>query len=262
MGTQILKGRNFTGKESLDGPRVVLIDEALAKRFFAGEEAVGQQLKTYDGKPLEIIGVTKNVMNDDFDNLAEPTIYAAYTQGPPMGMFLVIRAGSDSGPLTSAVRSEISNIDKTLPIFNVKPMRQVMNERLSPKRLAAFTFGVLAAIALVLAAVGVYAVMSYAVSQRTHEMGIRMALGARPGNILQLIIRYGLTLTLIGLAIGLAGAFAMTRAMAQVLYGVTSTDALTFGGTTFLLALIALLACYMPARRAMRVDPMVALRYE
>jgi putative ABC transport system permease protein len=262
VGTQILRGRNFTGKEAADGPRVVLIDEALAKRFFAGEEALGQQLKSFDGKPLEIIGVTKNVMNDDFDSLAEPTIYAAYTQEPPRGIFLVVRADSDPGPLTSAVRSEVSNIDKTLPVFNVKPMRQVMNERLSPKRLAAFTFGVLAVIALALAAVGVYAVMSYAVSQRTHEIGIRMALGAQTRNILQLVIRYGLTLTLIGLAIGLAGAFAMTRAMAQVLYGVTSTDALTFGGITFLLALIALLACYIPARRAMRVDPMVALRYE
>ena len=137
-----------------------------------------------------------------------------------------------------------------------------MNERLSPKRLAAFIFGVLAVIALVLAAVGIYAVMSYAVSQRTHEIGIRMALGAQPRNILQLVIRYGLTLTLIGLAIGLAAAFAMTRAMAQILYGVTSTDALTFGGITFLLALIALLACYIPARRAAKVDPVVALRYE
>ncbi|HEX5736622.1 MAG TPA: ABC transporter permease [Blastocatellia bacterium] len=263
VGTQILKGRNFTGKESADGPRVVLIDEALAKRFFAGEEAIGQQLKFgIDGKTLEIIGITKNVMNDDFDNLAEPTIYAAYTQETFRGMFLVIHAGSDPGPLTSAVRSEVSNIDKTLPVFNVKPMRQVMNERLSPKRLSAFIFGILAVIALLLAAVGIYAVMSYAVSQRTHEIGIRMALGARPRNILQLVFKYGLTLTLIGLAIGLAGAFAVTRAMAQVLYGVTSTDALTFGGITLLLALIALLACYIPARRAMRVDPMVALRYE
>ena len=263
VGTQILKGRNFTGKESADGPRVVLIDEALAKRFFAGEEAIGQQLKFgIDGKPLEIIGITKNVMNDDFDNLTEPTIYAAYTQEPPRAMSLVIRGGAEPGPLTSAVRSELSNIDKTLPVYNVKPMLQVVDERLSPKRLSAFMFGVLAVIALALAAVGIYAVMSYAVSQRTHEIGIRMALGARPRNILQLVIRYGLTLTVIGLAIGLAGAFAVTRAMAQVLYGVTSTDLLTFGGISLLLALIAMLACYIPARRAMRVDPMVALRYE
>ncbi len=262
VGTPILKGRNFTGKEKADGPRVVMVNEAFAKRFFAGDEAIGQQLKFDDGKPIEIIGVTKNVMNDDFDNLAEPTIFGAYNQEPFRGMFLVVRSGSDPGPITSAVRVEVSNIDKTLPVFNVKPMRQLMNERLSPKRLATFTFLVLAVIALALAAVGIYAVMSYAVSQRTHEIGIRMALGARPGNILQLVIRYGLTLTLIGLAIGLAGAFAMTRAMANVLYGVTSTDALTFAGISFLLALIALLACYIPARRATRVDPMVALRYE
>jgi len=261
-GTQILRGRNFTGYESSEGPRVVLVNEAFAKRFFAGEEAVGQQLKIDDGKPLEIIGVTQNVMNDDMDDLAEPNIYVAYTQDPLRSMFLVIRASSDAGPLTSAVRSEVSNIDKTLPVFNVKAMRDVINERLSPKRLATFVFGVLAVIALALAAVGIYAVMSYAVSQRTHEIGIRMALGAQPRNILQLVIRYGLTLTLIGLAIGLAGAFALTRAMSRILYGVTSTDALTFAGISFLLALIALAACYIPARRATRVDPMVALRYE
>ena len=262
VGTQILRGRNFTGLESADGPRVVLIDEAFARRFFPNEEAVGQQVKMYDGKPIEIIGVTKNVMSDDFDNLAEPTIYGAFTQEPNRGMSLVIRTGGEPSSLTPAVRSEVSSLDKIIPVFNVKPMAQVMDERLSPKRLSTIMFAILAVIALALAAVGIYAVMSYAVSQRTHEIGIRMALGARPRNILQLVIRYGLALTLIGMAIGLAGAFAMTRAMAQLLYGVTSTDTLTFGGISLLLALIALLACYIPARRAMRVDPMVALRHE
>jgi putative ABC transport system permease protein len=262
VGTEILKGRNFSGQETADGPRACIVSEAFAKRFFASQEAVGQQLKIDNGKPLEIIGVAENVMNDDMDDLTEPCFYVPYTQDPLRGMFLIVRAGAETGPLTSAVRSEVSNIDKTLPVFNVKAMGQVIDERLSPKRLATFVLGVLAVIALALAAVGIYAVMAYAVSQRTHEIGIRMALGAQPRNILQLVIRYGLTLTLIGLAIGLAAALAMTRAMAQILYGVTSTDALTFGGISLLLGLIALVACYIPARRATKVDPMVALKYE
>ena len=262
VGTQILKGRNFSGQEGGEGPRVVLVNEAFAKRFFANQEATGQQIKIDEGKPLEIIGVTANVMNDDMDNLAEPSMYVPYRQDPFRGMFLVISASSDPASLTPAVRSEVSAIDKTPPVFNVKPMAQVIDERLSPKRLATFIMIILAVIALLLAAVGIYAVMSYAVSQRTHEIGVRMALGAQPRNILHLVIRYGLTLTAIGLAIGLAGAFAMTRAMSKILYGVTSTDVLTFAGISFLLALIALLACYIPARRATKVDPMVALRYE
>jgi putative ABC transport system permease protein len=261
-GTRILKGRNFSGQEGDTGPRVTIVSESFARRFFGHEEAVGQQIKIDDGKPLEIIGIAQNVMNDDLDNLVEPSIYVAYTQDPFRGLFLVIRAGADPGPLTSAVRSEVSNIDKTTPVFNVKPMGQVIDERLSPKRLATLVLAVLAVIALLLAAVGIYAVMAYSVAQRTHEIGVRMALGAQPRNILRLVIRYGLTLTLVGLAIGLAGAFAMTRAMAQVLYGVTSTDAMTFAGISLLLAGVALAACYIPARRATKVDPMVALRYE
>ncbi len=261
-GTQILRGRNFSGQESFESPRVVLVNEAFAKRFFANQEATGQQIKIDEGKPLEIIGVTANVMNDDMDNLAEPSMYVPYKQDPFRGMFLVISTSSDPASLTPAVRSEVSAIDKTPPVFNVKPMGQVIDERLSPKRLATFVFMVLAGIALLLAAVGIYAVMSYAVSQRTHEIGVRMALGAQPRNILHLVIRYGLRLTAIGLAIGLVGAFAVTRALSKVLYGVTSTDVLTFAGISLLLALIALLACYIPARRATKVDPMVALRYE
>jgi putative ABC transport system permease protein len=177
-------------------------------------------------------------------------------------MYLVIRSDSNPAQLTSAVRREVSVLDKTLPVFNVKPMDQVIGERMSPKRVATGMMAVFALLALALAGVGIYAVMSYVVSQRTHEIGVRMALGAQPRDIFTLVIAQGLQLTLTGVVIGLAGAYAMTRAMAGLLYGVTATDPLTFIGISVLLGAVAMLACYVPTRRATRVDPMIALRYE
>jgi putative ABC transport system permease protein len=201
-------------------------------------------------------------MNDDFEDRREAHVYTPYAQEPWRAMYLVIRTGPTSSQLAAAVRGEVGALDKTLPIFNVKPMERVVAERMSPKRLATFMMAVFALLALVLAGVGIYAVMSYAVSQRTHEIGIRMALGAQARDIFKLIIKQGLTLTLVGLGIGLVGAYGMTRAMAQILYGVTATDPLTFVGISLLLGLVAMLACYVPTRKATKVDPMVALRCE
>jgi putative ABC transport system permease protein len=201
-------------------------------------------------------------MNADFDDKLEAQIYVPYAQEVWRSIYLVIRSGSDPSQLTSAVRGEVSALDKTLPVFNVKAMEQVIGERMSPKRLATAMMAIFAILALVLAGVGIYAVMSYAVSQRTHEIGIRMALGAQARDIFKLVIAQGLTLTLAGVVIGLVGAYAMTRAMAGILYGVTATDPLTFIGISALLGAVAMLACYVPTRRAIRVDPMVALRYE
>ena len=262
IGTRISKGRNFTEADRSGGLRVALVNEAFANRFFADQEAVGQQFKIDNNQPIEIIGVVANVMNNDLDNITEPDMYLPFAQDPWRSTFLVIRTGADPNQIASAVRSEVSAIDKTLPVFNVKAMQQVIGERLSPKRLATVMIGFFGLLALVLASVGIYAVMSYAVAQRTHEIGIRMALGARPQDIFKLVVGHGILLTAIGLLIGLAGAFAMTRAMSRILYGVTATDPLTFIGISLLLASIALLACYVPARRATKVDPMVALRYE
>jgi putative ABC transport system permease protein len=194
--------------------------------------------------------------------MREAQILTPYTQAAWRSMYLVIRGGSDSSHLTAAVRGEVSALDKTLPVYDVKAMEQMIDERLSPKRLATFMMAGFALIALVLAGVGLYAVMSYAVSQRTHEIGVRMALGAQPSDIFKLVITQGLILTVTGLVIGLGGAFAMTRALVQVLYGVSATDAITFVGISLLLGGVAMLACWVPTRRATRVDPMVALRYE
>ena len=262
VGTPLRKGRVFTEADRADAPRVALVNEAFVSRFIRQQEPIGQQFKIDEGKPFEIVGVVANVMNDDFDNIAEPGMFVPYAQEPWRSVVLVIRASADPTQLASAVRSEVSAIDKTPPVFNIKTLEQAIDERLSPKRLATFLIGLFAILALVLAAVGIYAVMSYAVSQRSHEIGIRMALGAQPRDIFKLVVGQGLMMTMIGLMIGLALAFVMTRAMAKILYGVTASDPVTFMGVSLLLASVALLACYIPARRATRVDPMIVLRYE
>jgi putative ABC transport system permease protein len=177
-------------------------------------------------------------------------------------MTLVIRAPVAHTRIAPAVRESLAALDPRLPLSEIKAMGQVVYERRSPKEVMMWTLGAFAVMALVMAAVGTYAVMAYAVAQRTHEIGVRMALGALPTDILKLVLRRGLSLVLLGVAVGLAGAYALTRALAGLLYKVTATDPLTFIGVSLLLALVALLACYVPARRAMKVDPMVALRCE
>ncbi len=262
IGTRLIKGRNVTSQDRADSPRVALVNEAFVNEYLRGEDPIGQQFAEPDGPAVSIIGVTANVMNADFDDELEPQIYVPHTQEVRWTISLVIRSSADPAQLTSAVRGEVSALDKTLPIFNVKPMEQVIRERLSPKRVAASMMAIFALLALTLAGVGIYAVMSYTVSQRTHEIGIRMALGAQARDIFKLVITQGLALTTTGIVIGLAGALAMTRAMAGLLYGVTTTDPLTFIGISILLSGVAMLACYVPTRRAIRVDPMIALRYE
>jgi putative ABC transport system permease protein len=241
---------------------VALVNQAFVTKFLSGQEAMGQQFAEPGGRAVSIIGVTDNVMNGDFDDLLEPRIYVPYAQDTWRSMNIVIRSGTNPSQLTAAVRSEVSALDKTLPVFNVKSMEQAIDERLSPKRLAAGMMGLFALLALALAGVGIYAVMSYVVAQRTHEIGIRMALGAQARDIFKLVVIQGLRLTLVGVVIGLVGAYAMTRGMSGLLYGVSATDPLTFVGIALLLGGVALLACLVPTRRATRVDPMIALRCE
>jgi putative ABC transport system permease protein len=262
IGTRLVRGRDINDLDRNDGTRVALVNESFTKQFLGGIDPIGQQFKETGGPIISIVGMTADVMNSDFEYIRDPQIYVPYAQETWRSMSLVIRSDSEPERLTSAVRVEVSRIDKTLPVFNVKPMERVIDERMSPKRLATGMMAIFAVLALALAGVGIYAVMSYSVSQRTHEIGIRRALGAQPIDIFKLIISQGLMLTSLGLVIGLAGAFATTRAMSQLLYGVTATDLTTYVGISLLLGLVAMLACYVPARKAIRVDPMVALRYE
>lgn len=264
IGTTLHQGRLITEQDHERATRVILINETFAKRFLPGQQPIGQRIDFSGGEKeaWAVIGVVADVKNDDIEEQADPTVYLPYSQSAWLTMNLVIRGSQDPTQLASAVRAEVRAMDPNLPVYNIKTMDQMIYERASPKRLMTYVLGVFALIALSLSAVGIYGVMSYAVTQRTQEIGIRMALGAQARDVLKLVVRNGMSLALIGVAIGLAGAFALTRLLANLLFHVTPTDTATFAGISICLIVVALLACYVPARRATKVDPLVALRYE
>jgi predicted permease len=262
IGTSLRQGRAFTEYDREGAPRVGLVNEAFARQFLAGQEVIGESFSLNNGQRYEIVGLLENVVNDDLGERPEAEIYLPYAQEPGRDVFLVTR--SDSGPdaLVQAIRGEVSAVDPSVPVFKVKPLRQYVDERLSAKRMAVYSLAVGALIGLLLAAVGIYSVVAYSVTQRTHEIGLRLALGASSGNILKLILGSGLRLVFIGGAIGLAGALVLTQLLSGLLFGVSARDPLTLAGIISLLVAVALLACYLPARRAMRLDPLNALRYQ
>jgi putative ABC transport system permease protein len=262
IGTELRQGRLFRTQDNANAPRVALVNEAFAARFLRGADAVGQRIILGNDKetPLEIIGVVVNVMNDDLDDLAEPCVYLPFAQFPVGGMNLVIRSPGVEEKITPAVRRELAALDASLALGEVRMMTEMVRERRSPKEMLMWSLGIFGLMALAMAAVGTYAVMAYSVAQRTHEFGVRIALGAQTSDILRLVLQRGLTLALIGIGLGLAGAFAVTRVLAKLLYGVTATDPLTFAGVSLALTCVSALACWIPARRATKVDPMVALR--
>jgi putative ABC transport system permease protein len=264
IGTSLRGGRLFTSQDDANAARVILVNEEFSRRFLPGQQALGQRLEL-DGDPKEIheiIGVVADVKNDDLDEAPDPAAYLPYSQNPYLTMNVVIRVTQDPTGMVAAVRSEVSTLEPGLPVSNVKTVNQMIYERVSPKRLMTYILAVFALCALLLASVGIYGVMSYSVSQRTQEIGIRMALGARATDVLKLVVSNGMKLTVIGVAIGLAGAFGLTRLLANLLFHVTPTDSLTFAGVAASLIAVALLASYIPARRATKVDPLVALRDE
>jgi putative ABC transport system permease protein len=265
-GTRVIAGRGLEMRDDERAPKVCLVNESLARHYFpTAAETVGQRIVVSEKEgPWEIVGIAADVKDEDMDEEAEWSFYRPLRQDPWWTMALVVRADGVSDPqgLAPSVRGEVRALDRELPVYNVRTMGDIVDESLSPKRLAMLMMAFFAFGALLLAAVGLYSVMSYTVAQRTHEIGIRMALGAQGRDIQRLVIGQGLALALAGLGIGLVGALAMTRVMSSILYGVSATDPLVFGGVASVLALAALLACYIPARRATRVDPMIALRYE
>jgi putative ABC transport system permease protein len=263
MKIPILRGRTFTRDEDEQGKPVVLIDENLARRFWPNEDAVGKHIG-YDSPTWhEVIGIVPEVKT--YGSQAKPLIriYTPMGRMPQRNVILSIRSTTtDATALVTAVTNVVHAIDKDLPIAEVATFEDILARESSTRRFNALLFSVFAAFALVLAATGVYGVLAYSVSQRTHEVGIRMALGAGSRDVLRLFMGQGMRLVLLGLAIGLGGAFALTRLMASLLFGVSTTDALTFVVVAMALTLVGVFACYIPARRATEVDPLIALRYE
>jgi predicted permease len=265
MRIPLLRGRIYDEREATERRNVVVINEALAKKYFPGEDPLGRRLLINmmdDPQPSEIIGIVGDVKHRGLDAGAEPTAYWPHPELPMTGMSLAIRAKGDPAALAAAAQREVQAIDPEQPVADVRTMEQWLAESVARARFSATLLGVFATLALVLASVGIYGVISYTVTQRTHELGIRVALGAQRADVLRLVIGQGLALAAVGVCLGLVGALLLTRLVSSLLYEVSATDPMTYVGLSLFLLLVALAACYFPARRATKVDPMQALRYE
>jgi putative ABC transport system permease protein len=266
IGIRVLRGRGFTESDSETSAPVAIIDDTLAHDFFPGEDPVGKRLHLGGMKSTSpwrtIVGVVGHVHYRALEVPSRVQVYWPEAQQPYNTMSLAIRTSVDPLSLTAAVQQEILSLDPNQPVYQIRNMEQLRSDWLSQRFLALLLVGLFAALAVVLAAVGIYGVMSYAVTRRTHEMGIRMTLGAEPRDILRMILSQGTVLMGIGLGVGIVAALGLTRLMVALLYGVSATDPLAYLGGAVLLALVALAACYIPAQRATCVDPMVALRHE
>jgi predicted permease len=271
MGIPLLQGRTFGAQDSATSPKVVVVNQTFANKFFPGENAIGKRF-TYDpAKPdeMEIVGICKDAKYQSQRDDIPPTIYSSYRQDRPMGNAVFeVRTAGDPTAIVASVRNVVREIEPNLPVQNVKTQVEQADETLRMERLFAKLLTLFALLAQQLAAIGLFGVLAYAVSQRTHEIGIRMALGADRGNVLRMIVRQGMTLAVLGVVLGLVGAWALTKyleswvSLSKMLFGVKVNDPLTYGLIAVLLTVVALIACYIPARRATKVDPLVALRYE
>lgn len=267
MGIQLIKGRFFEDRDGRDAPPVVIINEKMARQFWPDEEPLGKRLKYGDQSSRdtwkEVIGVIADVRRTGFDHDVRPENYLPLAQEPTDGLALVIRtASAEPEKLAGTIRAAVADIDRDQPVFEIKTMDATLGDMRAQRRLNMILFAIFAVVALLLASVGIYGIISHSVTQRTHELGVRMALGARTVDVLGLVLRQGMGLSLAGIGIGLVAAFALTRVMASLLYGVSATDPITFVALAATLALVALAASYIPARRATKIDPIVSLRYE
>src|SRR5215213_4517152 len=269
MGIPIVKGRDFDDRDKHGATPVVIITETFARQHFPNEDPIGKRIKpgisTYedeDSTMREIIGVVGDIRNRTLSTEPRAAYYVPQTQVPFSQMVAVVKTNGEPRSLISAVTKQVAGMDQDIPLFGVKSMEEYLSASVAAPRFSTTLLSIFAAVALVLTVVGLYGVMSYSVAQRTNEIGIRLALGAQSRDVLLMIVKQGSTLIVIGLAIGLAGAYLATRAIASLLFGVTAKDPFTFGAVAVLLAIVALLACYVPALRATKVDPMDALRCE
>jgi putative ABC transport system permease protein len=264
LGIPLIKGRFFKESDTVDAPHVLLINEAMARTFFPNEDPIGQRLQlginNFSG---QIVGVVGDVKHVGLDAPTNHEVYISFSQAPfSTDMTLIARTSGDPMTIVGAVRNEIKGLDSQVAVGKVRTMEEITKESIGDARFRTLLLSIFGAVALVLAAVGVYGVISYSVTQRTHEIGIRMALGAQIADVRKLVISSGMKLALIGTVVGVVGAYALTRLLTNLLFGLAPTDPPTFVIVSFVLLLVALTACYIPARRAAKVDPLVALRYE
>ncbi len=264
MGIPLLRGRVFTDQDTKDTTRVAVINETMAKKFFPDEDPIGKRIHVTNGPTTfrEIVGIVGDVKHYGLDQTTTLQTYEPYLQRPDTYMSLVVRTTSDPTSLSSAIRNEVLKLDKEQPVSTITTLDRLVSTSIAQQKFSMLLLGVFAAVAMLLAAIGIYGVLSYAVTQRTHEIGIRMALGAGRRDVLRLVVGHGMILAGIGVALGLGAAFLLTRLMSTLLFNVNATDPMTFSVIALLLVSIALLACWIPARRATKVDPMIALRYE
>jgi putative ABC transport system permease protein len=281
LKTPLRKGRVFTEHDNSTGQRVAVINEALQREYWKDSDPVGQHIQLNSGRALQltaadsrapgrqapagnitIVGVVGDIKTDGFDAAGTPHIYLPEPQAPSYNTVVYLRTAADPGALSEAIRREVQAVDQTIPVFGIQTMDEVVARSLAPRRFAPEILGIFAIVAFLLACVGIYGVMAFAISQRTGEIGLRMALGARRGDILRVVLNDAALIVIAGVGVGLLGSLLLTRFLQTLLFDVKPTDPLTFGALTILLAGVALLASFIPARRASRIDPLLALRHE
>ncbi len=268
LSIKVVEGRGFEERDNASAPLAVLINRATAERDFADENPVGRRInlggRDSNNQPIwfEIIGVVANVRSIELNTEPAPEIYTASSQDAFANMSFVLRTSIEPAGLTAAVRQAVQSVDKAQPVSDVRTMERIVSDAITQPRFNLALLAVFSGIALVISAAGIYGVTSYTVSQRTHEIGIRMALGAQASDVLKMVLGQGLRLIAVGIFSGLIASFLLTRFLTSLLFGISATDTFTFAIVALILTGVALVACFVPARRAAKVDPMVALRYE
>jgi predicted permease len=264
MEIPLRRGRFFNEQDDTTSPIAVIVDEYMADQLWPGQDPIGKRIHIVELQSKDswqtVVGVVGRVKQDSLDSTPRIAFYLAHTQFPTRAMTVALRGRTDPAAMLPAAKNELRNLDPDLPMYYVRTMEQRVNESLARRRFTMLLLGVFASVALALATIGIYGVMAYLVNQGTRELGIRIALGASPRNILSLVLRQGVALAFSGVTIGLASAFLLTRLIRSLLFRVEATDPITFAGISLLLAMITLLASYIPAQRAARIDPLISLR--
>jgi putative ABC transport system permease protein len=266
LETPLMEGRFFSEGDDIESPKAAVVDQAMVQRFWPSENPIGKQIKfgRRDSRApwISVVGVVGNIKTDGFDVPEQPHVYLPIFQNVGYAMVVYVKTEGNPRSLTQALRQQVQAVDPDLPVFGEKTMEDLVASSLAKRRFSMRLVTVFGVVALLLAGIGIYGVMAYSVNQRSREIGIRLALGAHKRDIMGWVLKQGMWLTTIGVTSGLAGAFALTRLLEGLLFDVAATDALTYAALSLLLAFVAFVACYIPARRATKVDPMISLRCE